>query len=220
MRILALETNVEVLKKKYLAEGEQAVFVTHRHIFAFFIHLIWQALFSFLMLLVFLFLAVQGLWGALAVTISFWVWFVFSLYCLFTAYVAWKCNFLIVTTQKVVLVHQQSLFHQQINPVPFTSISNTRVESQLFGFFHCGTLHLITRVTELGGQVTELAFPLLPKPEDVAAVIENGLVVGKKLMDTAEEQERKTIMQQPAITAGNPAPEILAEEQKKEPPKS
>lgn len=209
MRFFALETNIEVLKKKFLVEGEEAALATHRHFVAFLIHAFWPVIGG---------VAVSaGLMAATAAGLLSIEWYVLLLAAffaieamlLFGAWSQWKYNFIIVTTQKVVIIEQQT-FYQHIHPLPFNSISNTRVESQFFGIFRCGVLHINTTVPERGGQYQELPCPYMPKPENIAAVIENGLVLTKQ-PPKPEEEEKKNKMQEPAVTVENPEPENIGE---------
>jgi hypothetical protein len=218
MQILALETDVEVLKKKFLVEGEQAALVTHKHWIVFFVHTWWQTMLTALLFVGLVFALSAGLPGMSFIVIGFGVWLLLYAHYLLSGYVQWKYNFIIVTTQKIVIVDHYSLFRQHINPLPFPRISNTRVESQLAGIVGCGILYLNMTIPERQGQYTELAISYLPKPADIAAVIENGITLEKQPPKHEEEQEKKTLMQQPVVDSGNPEPETLAEQQPKQEP--
>lgn len=209
MRFFALETDLNVLKRKFLVEGEEAALVTHRHYLAFLVHAFWPVVGGVVV--------AAGLMGATAVGLLTFDWYILSLAAffaveamlLFHAWSQWKYNFLIVTTQKVVIVEQRT-FHQHIHPLPFSSVSNTRVESQFAGIFRCGVLYINTTVPERGGQYQELPIPYMPKPENIAAVIENGLVLTKQ-PPKPEEEEKRDKMQEPAVEPANPHPETIGE---------
>jgi hypothetical protein len=215
MRILALETSIDALKEKFVVEGEKVVQVTHRHFMAFVVHILWQTLVTILFVAIIITIAVQDFGNAYLYSTFFLVWLVVYAYFFFAAYIQWKYNFLIITTQKVVVVEQR-LFYQQINPLRFTRISNTRVESQFGGFFHCGILYLNLMVPERRGEYLELPHPYIPKPEVVAAVIENGLVLATEPPSEQEEVQKKEKMQEPAVSPENPNPEKLPEQQKQQ----
>jgi hypothetical protein len=84
------------------------------------------------------------------------------------------------------------------------------VESQFGGIFRCGMLFLNTTVPEKAGKYQEIPNFYVPKPEDIAAVIENGLTLTKEPPKEEESQERKAKMQEPAVTPENPHPETLS----------
>lgn len=197
MRFFALETNAHVLQKKFLVEGEHAALITHRHWLAFVVSGWWPMIGGGI--------ALAGLMTATAIGIVPLLWYTILLtmflvsegMLLFGAYAQWRYNFFIVTTQKIVIVEQRT-FYQQIQPMPFESISNTRVESQFLGLFRCGIVHINTMVPERGGLYHELPVPFLPKPENIAAVIENGLVLTKQPPEAAERQKQEK-MQEPAV---------------------
>lgn len=213
MRILALETDIEELKRKFLMEDEKAALVTHRHFFAFVTRIWWQTLVTVVVIAINIFIIVQGWWDLYLTGPFLLTWFIAYAYFLMVAYIDWKFNFIIVTTQKVVLVEQKSFFHQQINPLNYEQISNTRVQSQFGGFFHCGIVYLNTKTPERGGMYMELPYPYIPSPEDVAAVIEHGITIFRQPMKQLEEQEKKDLMQKPVISAENPEPDKLPDQQ-------
>lgn len=208
MRFFAMETNLDVLKEKFLVEGEEAALVTHRHFLVFLVEAFWPIIIGALVLFVLMLATAAEL-----LTIDWYIAGLAALFAveailLFRAWASWRYNFLIVTTQKVVIIEQRT-FYQQIHPLPFSSISNTRVESQFFGIFRCGILHVNTTVPERGGQYQELPNPYMPKPENIAAVIENGLVLTKQPPQPTEEEAKKQKMQEPAKEPDNPQPEVL-----------
>lgn len=213
MQILALETDVEVLKKKFLVEGEQAVLVTHKHWIVFIVNIWWQTIVTTLLLAGSVAMAVSDLLTLPLIASIVGIWGLLYAYYLLWAYVQWKYNFLIISTQKLVIVEQYAVVRQHINPLPFPRISNTRVESQFAGIFRCGILYLNMMVPERRGEYMELSIPYLPKPADIAAMIENGLTINKEPPQPKEEQEKKVLMQQHMIESGNPQPETLREEQ-------
>lgn len=213
MRLFAIETNVEELKKKFIVENEKAVHVTHMHFLAFLVNIFWQTIMMAILAYAVLFGMAQGI---IAPDFGFWTLVVFGLiyaYFFSSAHVAWKCNFIIITTQKVVLVEQRSMFFQKINPVHFTNINNTRVESQFAGIFKCGVLFIELKIGQQGGAHVQLKNEYVPKPNDIAAIIEHGIIMNEKPIKVAEEQHKKEAMQGPAIDSGNPQPELLQEDQ-------
>jgi len=213
MRLFAIETNVEELKKKFLVENEEAVHVTHMHFLVFLVNIFWQTVIMAVLGYAILLGMAQGF---VAPDFGTWTLIILGIiyaYFFSAAHVAWKCNFIIITTQKVVIVEQKSMFYQRINPVHFTNINNTRVESQFAGIFKCGVLFINLKIGEMGGKHVELENWYVPKPNDIAAIIEHGIIMNEKPIKIAEEQHKKEAMQGPAIDSGNPQPDVLPEQQ-------
>lgn len=214
MRLFALETNVETLKKKFLVEKEEAVHVSHKHFLIFLVEAFLPTVVALALLAAVTFGASQG-WMDPAST--FWTLVVITIayaYFLSAAHIAWRYNFIIVTTQKVVIIEQRSMFHQKINPVHFSGINNARVESQFGGIFRCGLLSIELKIGQQGGAHVELKNWYVPKPNDIAAIIEHGIVIGEKDIKPEEEAEKKEAMQEPARESGNEEPDVLPEDRK------
>ncbi len=218
MRIFALETSVEKLKAKFISENEEAVHVSHKHFLIFFMHSFWQSFVTVLVLGVALLGTAQGWFSFEGAAIALVVWAVIYLYFLWGAYIDWKYNFIIVTTQKMILVQQRSFFYQRINPIHFGNINSTRVESQFGGIFRCGTVYILLKISEEGGKHVELASAYVPKPNNIAAMIEHGIVMNEKPIKPHEEQQKKDAMQEATIAEGNPKPDVLPEQQGELPP--
>lgn len=215
MRILALETDVEELKRKFLVEGEKAALVTHRHFLVFIVRMFWPVLISLIVIPSLLFGVTDGLYSPDIATVVFLLWLVIFLYLLSSARIAWKYNFLIVTTQKIVIVEQKSVFYQQINPLHFDNIANTRTETQFGGIFRCGIVYVNVKIAERLGTQQELANPYIPEPDNVAAVIENGVTLHQKEIRASEEAAKQRKMQEPSVDGSDMHPETLEEDRRR-----
>ena len=197
MRIFALQTNVDDIRRKFLTEGEKEVLFTTKHALAFvWAFLLWTPL-TLLVFAVLTFIEAQQLLdtvilNALAIAIG-----VFYLFFLLNAYIAWRYNFLFVTTQKVVLIENQSFFYSNITPLHLEHIARTTIESQFFGIFNCGILHIYLRapISETKGNPNKFITSYIPHYDDVAAVIENGIVILKSNgLEKGKEEHKQEIM--------------------------
>lgn len=180
MRLLALQTNVAKMKKQFIAEGEEELLCSRRHIFSF----------LFPMLLV-IFLTI-GVVAACIASVSLnnaylpfvlfilVLWGIFFFYQMAKALIAWRYNFLIVTTEKIVIVNHKSFFHQEIHPIHIENILSTRTESQYFGIGNCGTLFINLEEKVDGGNSQHICVPTLPKPAVIGGMIENAVVLNKQ----------------------------------------
>src|SRR3989338_1200434 len=110
MRIFALETNIEKIKRPFLSEEESEIATVYFHGFRFFLVLASDAFFSALLIsagIAFYFMNMPLSWILIA---GILVWFVFIFIPLLKAYLDWRFDFLLVTTDKVVIVDQSSPF--------------------------------------------------------------------------------------------------------------
>ena len=171
MRFLALEANIRKLKQRFMAEGEEELLTTSRHVFAFLIPLLWIIPLTALFIVA---------WGAgltmgldfFVITALLYAWFLFALGVALNAFIEWRYNFLVVTTEKIVIVDHTFIFSQVIRPVPLENIATTDTGSQYLGLGHCGYVNLHLSEVEHGTN-RELRLDRLPKPDVIAGIIEN-----------------------------------------------
>lgn len=110
MRFLALQTNVEELKRRFVVEGEQEILTTAHHPFAFIVATI-KKTGAFLF---FLAVCIAGLFILeSAVTRGFMIALIaigalFYAHGVLRSYIEWRYNFLVVTTQKLVVIQHKS----------------------------------------------------------------------------------------------------------------
>jgi len=168
MRIFALETDTEKLKKQFLAEGEQEVLMTYYHGLSFFFASLREMILTILLvgagIVATMFNAPLG-W---TVGTLFLLWFVFVFFNLLKAYIDWAYDFILVTTDKVIFVDQTSFFHQEIRPLNIENVGGVTTRTQFWDLFPCGivTLHL---KEGLGGDHVTKKY--VPHAQEVAARI-------------------------------------------------
>jgi hypothetical protein len=171
MRFLALEANIRKLKQRFIAEGEEELLSTTRHSFAFFIPLMWIVPAGVLALVA---------WGAgvaagldiIVLSGVLYLALAGLVLAALHAFIEWRYNVVVVTTDKIVVVDHRFFFSQSIRPIPLENIATTHAGSQYLGLGNCGyvTLHL----TEMAkGQSAEIRLDRLPKPDVIAGIIEN-----------------------------------------------
>jgi hypothetical protein len=214
MRFLALESNIRALKKRFMVEGEEELLSSSRHVFAFLIPLLWIIPAAVLALIA---------WGAgvaadLDVLVLTGILY-FVLAGLFAAalhgFIEWRYNFIVITTEKIVIVDHRFIFSQSIRPVPLDTIATTDVGSQYFGLGNCGFVNLhLSEVKQ--GTNKEFRLDRLPKPDVIAGVIENARALkgqrsppDKGTAEQAskvEEVQEKTAKDIPVDATGAPPP--------------
>ena len=192
MRILALQTDVGEIKKKFLVEGEEEFVTTSHHPCIFFITLagttILAIIFTGLLALGFDFVADASL--RLGMVAIFGVGILYCCYHNSMAYINWRFNFLIVTAEKIIIVDQHSLIRQRVTPIHLDNIASTRFELQFFGILRCGIVYIRLR-EGIGGDTREIAQSYIPKPDVVTGAIEKAMALEKKRTkheETPQEQ--------------------------------
>jgi hypothetical protein len=101
MRIFALETDTEKLKKRFLSEGEQEVMMTYYHGLSFFFASLREMILTIILVAIGIAATVWGVPLGWTVGLLFLLWFVFVFFNLLRAYIDWTYDFILVTTDKI-----------------------------------------------------------------------------------------------------------------------
>jgi hypothetical protein len=180
MRILALQTDPECIKKQCLSEGEEVVLMTYYHALSFFFASLREIFFT----MIFLGIGI-GLWAIGAPMV--WVvgmltaiWFFFIFFNLLKAWIDWRFDFILVTTDKLILVDQTSLIRQKVNPIHLENIGSIASETQYWNLFGFGKIIINLKEGE-GGGVSILTF--VPNAEEVASKISATVTYYQRYVD-------------------------------------
>jgi hypothetical protein len=168
MKFLALETDINKIKQAYCHDGECEVHFTRYHGLSFFFAILREILITICLFA----LGIVG-WvldwpmGWLAWAL-FLFWLIFAFYNVIKAYIDWMYDFIFVTTDKIILVDQTSIFHREIHPIHLENVGSVSTETQLCGLFPFGKLCI--RLKEgLGGD--DLTLKFVPYAGKVASKI-------------------------------------------------
>jgi hypothetical protein len=198
MKFLALETDIEKLKKQFIVEGEEVLLTIPHHYFIFVFPFVLHTVFTVIAiaLIIFVGMVVQGFWGLVTGGILFFLWALYYFYKISVGYIRWRYNYVVVSTRKVVIVEHRFVIYQNVFPIHLENISSTSFESQFLGFGGCGVLHLNLKERE-GGSSRQINCPYIPKPDLVAGTIENAI----SLLSQKQEEGKKEGEQQEQIAA-------------------
>lgn len=188
MRLFALDTNIDGVKRRFLSANEQEVLTVFRHGFSFFLQIIFQIILTVGLIAIGVALSV---WDILPSTIPpMWIigilgllWLFLAFPTILRAFLDWKFDFIFVTTDKVVLLEQSSLFHHRITPMHLENFASVTASSQFWNLFPFGTLHF--QLKEGVGKDIQMQY--IPYAGEVAA----------KISDTVTQYQRR-FMQQPS----------------------
>lgn len=191
MRILALDTNIEGVKRRFLSANEQEILTAYRHGFFFFLQIILQIVLT--MGLIAAGVALNT-WDVLPDIPSWWIigvlallWILLAFPTILKAFLDWKFDCIFVTTDKVVLVDQSSLFHRRITPMNLENFASVTAASQFWNLFPFGALHF--QLKEGIGE--DITMKYIPNADEVAA----------KIADTVTLYQRRFMEQMPTTTA-------------------
>jgi hypothetical protein len=196
MRFLALQTDIELIKRQFLVEGEAEILTTCRHSLSFILRMmsatIFLSLFIAFVVTTIVFFEDTGasMFGGaiLAAGILFYAFQALRLF------IDWRYDFLIVTTEKVVVVNHTLFIYQYVNPIHLDNIASTNFESQYFGFGHCGIVHIALKERESGSSKM-VTLRYIPRPDSVAGAIENVIALSKQRKQgeggSLEQQQQK-----------------------------
>lgn len=172
MKILALETNFGRIKGRFMSPDEREIMTAHFHWFKFFGAFLWVGFFTLLLIGLGIWMPMQFELPAFSVEMTamlLWLFIVFPK--LLRSYIDWKYDFIVITTDKVVIVDQSSIFRQKITPINLENVSGVSTETQFWNLFHFGTLHL--DLNESAGAENTLLF--IKHAHDVAAAVTGAL---------------------------------------------
>ncbi len=180
MRIFALETDTEKLKQQCLSEGEKVVLMTYYHALSFLFASIREIFTTIAVLTIGTtawYFGAPMFWVFLGLTL---VWFFFVFFNLMKAWIDWRYDFILVTTDKLVLVDQTSIFHQKINPIHLENIGSIASETQYANIFGFGKIVVNLKEGE-GGQSLTLTY--VPNADQVAAKISQTVTYYQRYVD-------------------------------------
>ena len=96
------------------------------------------------------------------------IWFVFVFFNVMKAYIDWCFDFILVTTDKIILIDQTSIFKQEIKPIHIENIGGVSTKTQFWNIFPFGILKIHLK-EGLGGKDIQLKF--VPRVQKIASMI-------------------------------------------------
>jgi hypothetical protein len=169
MRLFALDTKAtQKICARYCTQGEEVVLLTRYHWLSFLIRAFREFVVTIAM---FALIAVAWTYHwplveIIGTVVSLWVVFVF--FRVLKMFVDWRFDTLLVTTDKIVLVDQTSIFSREEKPIHLENVGGIAAETQFWDVFPFGkmTIHL---KEGLGGDAITVYF--VPHAQEVAATI-------------------------------------------------
>ena len=180
MQIFALETDINRIKDRFLAHGEQEIFTVTPHVFSFLVRIIWDVLLTALLLFVGIYSYEIGMvTGAVALTFFFSAWFIFVFFSVVRAYVDWKYDFIFLTTDKLIIVDQMSLFRKSITPINLENLGDVVAQTQWLNLFNFGMIHFALKE----GSGPEIILKFMPEADKLVAKISEQITLYQRRKD-------------------------------------
>ncbi len=168
MRIFALETDVEKIKEKFCHSGECIVLHTYFHGLSFLFAIFREILITIILMIVAgtaIYFGASIFWS---VGVAFTTWIVFVFMNVMKAYIDWAYDFILVTTDKVILMDQTSVFKREIMPIHIENIGGISTFTQYWNVFPFGGLAIHLKEGRGGEDIT---LKYVPRAGQVASVI-------------------------------------------------
>lgn len=179
VHIFALETDIGKLKKRFLSAEEREIRTVSYHWFRFISTLVRDVIWTLGIIIAAIglsFVGVSLLW-IIPVAVVVWLFIVFR--SLLKAYIDWKYDFILITTDKVILVDQSSIFHQKVTPMNLENFASASAETQFWNLLPFGILHFNLK-EGTGGEVN---LRYVPDAHDVAACISDAITTFQRRKD-------------------------------------
>lgn len=193
MRILALETSVEKFTKKFLIPNEEIICTTHLHWIVVVVDILVPTFMAIGVIFLTGYATIQAWWDLLQLHLFFILWWITYGILILNAIIHWRYNFFIVTTEKVIVVRHRSIFAENVDPAPLEDLISTNVHLQFLGIFQVGKIHIALRERKKATS-REMILPFIPHPNDIAAAVENAIVLKKqRMMQTHAPRQQEVI---------------------------
>ncbi|MDP6561951.1 MAG: hypothetical protein QF793_03430 [Candidatus Peribacteraceae bacterium] len=194
MRIFALETDIEKIKERFCHDGECIVLMTYYHGLSFFFAILREIVITIVLVIAAI---VAFAWGwpmVWVLPILFVVWLAFAAFNVIKAYIDWTFDFIFITTDKVILVDQTSIFKQEIMPIHLENIGGISTFTQYMDVFPFGGLSIHLKEGKGGEDVT---LKYVPHAKEVSSTISEVVTAYQRRSHSQRHQKLPPEAQQP-----------------------
>lgn len=180
MRIFALETNIERIKERFLTSGETEIFTAQPHFISFLWNIAWEVFVTALLGAACVYALQSGILPAgMALTIFVVGWFLFVFFGLVEAYINWQYDFIFLTTDKLIIVDQMSLFRKYITPISLENLGDVMSQTQWLDLFNFG----IIRIALKEGNGPEIVLRFMPHADKLVAKMAEQITLYQRRKD-------------------------------------
>lgn len=189
MKFFALNTNLADVKQDFLTLDEQEVHTTHYHWMSFFFAILREIIYSIFFIGAVSLLGWAGVPLAPLISIAFFLWIFFIFFHLIKAYIDWRYDFILITTDKVILIDQSSIFQRKITPITLDNFASISSQTQFLNIFRFGKIVLNLKE----GVGAEIALHFIPDAGRVAGVMADCVTKFQRRRGTSAEAQPDNI---------------------------
>ena len=189
MRIFALQTDVEKIKQRFCHEGETIVLTTYYHGLSFLFAIIREIIITLILLIAAIAALVYEFPMIWVLPILLIVWLIFVVFNVLKAYIDWSYDFIIITTDKVILIDQTSVVKQEIMPIHLENIGGISTFTQLLDVFPFGGISIHLKEGKGGEDVT---LKYVPRAKEVAGTISDVVTTYQRRSHAQHHQQPPT----------------------------
>ena len=180
MKIFALETDIQRVKNRFLAHGEKEIFTARPHTLRFISSVAWEIFLSavFVCIAAYLYFGFSMDW--------YWVlgllgsaWFLVVFFPVVKSFIDWKYDFIFLTTDKLVIVDQVSLFRKSITPINLENLGDVVAQTQWLNLFSFGIIHFALKE----GHGPEIILRFMPEADKLVAKISQQITLYQRRKD-------------------------------------
>lgn len=168
------------VKGRFLARGEMEIISVTPHVMLFLSRIVWDVLLTAFLAFVSVYSYSIGFTSGLFATLLFvamWLFLVF--FSLIEAFIDWKFDILLLTTDKLILVDQLSLFRKSITPITLENLGDVVSETQWLNLFNFGVI----RITLKEGHGPEIVLRYIPAADKIVAEIARQMTLYQRRKD-------------------------------------
>ena len=211
MQIFALQTDKNEIIRRFCHDhdGECVVLMTHYHGLSFLFASIREIFLTIILLAIGIVAWIFGFPMAWTLGILALLWFVLVFFNVSKAYLDWYYDFIIVTTDKIILVDQTSIFHRDVMPIHIENIGGISSFTQFWNIFPFGGLCIHLKEGRGGKDITK---KYIPRSQEVAGKISD--VVTRYQRHQYKGEDLQTPKEKSPLTTGTPvipSPETQSE---------
>lgn len=168
MRIFALETDISKIKARFCYEGEEEILLTYYHGLSFLFAILREIVITVILFAI----GITGWiyeWPMMwTIGILFILWVIFAFFNVMKAYIDWAFDFILITTDKVILMDQTSFFKREIKPIHIENIGGVSTKTQFWDIFPFGAICIHLKEGLGGHSITKR---YVPRAQKVAGIL-------------------------------------------------
>jgi hypothetical protein len=185
MKIFALETDAERLCANFCGPNERIVATIRFHGLRFAVQLVVDLFWTAVIIGLCVFVARVGVPMGYAALAGLVAWIILVFFPLLRVFLDWRFDMLLITSEKIVIVDQSSIFHQKIQHLNMENVASTHAETQFWNLFPFGSLRI--ELKEGVGKGITLRY--IPHASRVASMISDVFVSFEQRRGVRRERE-------------------------------